>query len=97
MKLGKQDAGIIFRESGAVEVAVPKLKEDEIVNDNILLATAVVMLMEEKSFKTLVNKQYKKLLKKLKEMEAESEETIKCGNKEIVDGTKKIDKKKTIK
>jgi len=69
MKLGKMDAGIIFRENGAVEVAIPKMKNNETVNDNILLATAVVMMFEEKAFKTLVNKQYKKLLKQLQEAE----------------------------
>lgn len=69
MKLGKMDAGIIFREGGSVEVAIPKMKDDETVNDNILLATAVVMMFEEKAFKTLVNKQYKKLLKQLQKAE----------------------------
>jgi len=71
MKLKKLDAGIIFREDGKVELAMPKIKETESVSDNILLATTIVMLITEdnKTFNNLVNKQYKKLLNLLEKVE----------------------------
>lgn len=74
MRLGKNDAGIILRENGTIEVAIPKTKNgNDPVGDNVLMATAIVMMTKEKQFTNMLNKQYKKLLDMLEKTEIEEQ------------------------
>lgn len=69
MKLDKKDTAIIFKPGGAVEVALPEFNEEALVSNEMLFATAVVLLLQErdKDFLRILNKKIKKMIKETKE------------------------------
>jgi len=69
MKLDKKDTAIIFKPGGAVEMALPKFSEEALVSDELLFATAVVFLLQnkDKDFLKVINRQIKKMIKETKE------------------------------
>ena len=69
----KKDAALIIYNDGRVQVSIPKQKKDDIVEVNVLIVTALAMLLTEsdKQLMKLIIKQIKEFQRKAEKIKKE--------------------------
>ena len=69
----KKDAALIIYNDGRVQVSIPKQKKDENVEVNVLIVTALAMLLTEsdKQLMKLIKKQIKEFQRKAEKIKKE--------------------------
>ena len=69
----KKDAALIISNDGGVQVSIPKQKKDDIVEVNVLIVTALAMLLTEsdKQLMKLIKKQIKEFQRKAEKIKKE--------------------------
>lgn len=73
MKLGKDDAAIIIKKNMRMEMVIPRKHGNTIVSGNVLVASALITLWDDKQFSKLINKQIKKICNIMDEEEKNKE------------------------
>ena len=65
MRLEKKEAALIFKPNGTLELVLPKFKNTENVPIEVLYATAITLLIEEKdkAFAKIVENKVKKMIR----------------------------------
>jgi len=65
MKIKKNDAAIIFKPDGEVEIAIPKMLEEDFVPSHVEVAIAIFAMLDQDDFVNMIDEWWEKAKEKI--------------------------------
>ncbi len=57
-KLGPMDAAIVLREDGGLEVALPELKDEEVIPENVVTGAALMFALQSPKIYEIIHEHF---------------------------------------